>query len=160
MFLGVFFIRDNARNNQLVAILILIPMLIFTFFVTIKSEGFTPVDDSEQIIHKYFILKNERDIDSLSSLLTTYESISILESQLKYLDKISLIYIKEETNESILNSYLKNNNSISPENLKVYKVNYEVSYNDSAPDSFKNGVYESWFFLTRKNVHSQWLIDI
>ena len=124
-------------------------MLIFTFCVTVKSEGFGPIEDAEQVVREYFLLKNEKNVDKLSSLLVTNESLSSIEEQLKYIDKTSLIYIKEETNESILNAY-----------LKVYKVNYEVSYNDSSPTRYKNGMYESWFFVVRKNNNSKWLIDI
>lgn len=135
-------------------------MLIFTFCVTVKSEGFGSIEDAEQVVREYFLLKNEKNIDKLSNLLVTNDSLSSIEEQLKYLDKTSLIYIKEETNESILNAYLKNNELINPQNLKVYKVNYEVSYNDSSPIRYKNGMYESWFFVIRKNNNSKWLIDI
>lgn len=79
---------------------------------------------------------------------------------MKHIEKISLTYIKEETNESILKAYIKDNKSIESENLKVYKVNYEVSYNNnSSEDKYKDGVYESWFFLNRKNSYSKWSID-
>ncbi|MGL4910982.1 MAG: DUF4829 domain-containing protein [Romboutsia sp.] len=151
--------KNNPRNNQLIAFLIFIPMLIFTFFVTIKSEGIGPIDDGKQTITKYFYSKNEKDLLSLSRLLTDGYDTSNLESQLEYLDKFSVVYIKEETNESIINAYLKDNN-IKEDNLKVYKLNYKVLYNTDAPDKYKSGVYESWFFLTRKNSHSKWLIDI
>ncbi|MPM47987.1 hypothetical protein SDC9_94708 [bioreactor metagenome] len=135
-------------------------MLIFTFCVTVKSEGFGPIEDAEQVVREYFLLKNEKNVDKLSSLLVTNDSLSSIEEQLKYLDKTSLIYIKEETNESILNAYLKHNELINQQNLKVYKVNYEISYNDSSPIRYKNGMYESWFFVVRKNNNSKWLIDI
>lgn len=135
-------------------------MLIFTFCVTVKSEGFGPIEDAEQVVREYFLLKNQKNVDKLSSLLVTNDSLSSIEEQLKYLDKTSLIYIKEETNESILNAYLKHNELINPQNLKVYKVNYEISYNDSSPIRYKNGMYESWFFVVRKNNNSKWLIDI
>lgn len=135
-------------------------MLIFTFCVTVKSEGFGPIEDAEQVVREYFLFKNDKNVDKLSNLLVTNDSLSSIEEQLKYLDKTSLIYIKEETNESILNAYLKNNELINPQNLKVYKVNYEISYNDRSPIHYKNGMYESWFFVVRKNNHSRWLIDI
>ncbi|MDK2561953.1 DUF4829 domain-containing protein [Romboutsia sedimentorum] len=52
------------------------------------------------------------------------------------------------------------NKSIENENLKVYKVNYEVSYNNnSSEDKYKDGVYELWLFLNRKNSYSKWSID-
>ncbi|WP_270940754.1 DUF4829 domain-containing protein [Romboutsia lituseburensis] len=128
--------------------------------MTVKSEGFGPIEDAEQVVREYFLLKNEKNVDKLSSLLVTNDSLSSIEEQLKYLDKTSLIYIKEETNESILNAYLKHNELINQQNLKVYKVNYEISYNDSSPIRYKNGMYESWFFVVRKNNNSKWLIDI
>ena len=137
------------------------PMLIFTFFITIKCEGFEPMEDGEQIIREYFYLKNEKELSTLSKLFVSKDNISELELQMKHLEKISLIYIKEETNESILKAYLKDNKSIANGNLKVYKVNYEVSYNNNASeDKYKDGVYESWFFLNRENSYSKWFIDI
>jgi len=159
--MGGVFIKGNSKNDQIIALLILVPMLIFTFFVTIKSEGFEPVDDAQQIVHEYFYFKNEKDLSSLTKLLINQDDVTELESQLNYIEKISLIYIKEEKNESILNAYLKYNNYLNKENLKIYKVNYEVSYNNKSSNyKYKNGIYESWFFLTRKNTNSKWLIDI
>jgi hypothetical protein len=148
------------KTNQAIAFLILMPMLIFTFFITIKCEGFEPMEDGEQIIREYFYLKNEKELSHLSKLLENKDDISELELQMKHIEKISLTYIKEETNESILKAYLKDNKSIANRNLKVYKVNYEVSYNNTSEDKYKNGVYESWFFLNRKNSYSKWFIDI
>lgn len=80
---------------------------------------------------------------------------------MNHIEKIVLTYIKEETNESILKAYIKDNNSLTNGNLKVYKVNFEVSYNDnSSEDKYKDGVYESCFFINRKNSYSKWFIDI
>lgn len=134
-------------------------MLIFTFLITIKSEGFEPINDGKQTINNYFKSKNEKDFLSLSKLLTSGYDISQLKLQLEYIDKFSLLYINEETNKSIINAYLKYNN-VKEENLKVYKLNYKILYTNYAPDKYKSGVYESWFFLIRRNSHSKWLIDI
>lgn len=48
LLLEVLFIKNNMKNNQIIAFLILIPMLIFTLYVTIKSENVEVVDKTRQ----------------------------------------------------------------------------------------------------------------
>jgi hypothetical protein len=71
---------------------------------------------------------------------------------------IKIVNINEELNEGIRNYYLRNgrgsiNNTIS-ENLKVYKVDYEVKYKHDGIGPQDSGIYEWWYFLIRENENS------
>lgn len=134
-------------------------MLIFTFLVTIKSNGIELNDESQKTIHEFFNAMNEKDISNISKLLSNNEEINNLKIKLNYLEKISLKSISQEYSESLLKPYIKNNN-IKRENIKIYKVKYYNKYVEKVPnDKFINGIHESWFYLTRENINSKWLID-
>lgn len=148
------------KNNQITALFILIPMLIFTLVVTLNSEASSSYyNESEYVIYKYFDYKNNKDLDSLSKLLLDQDSIYQFESKIDNINKVSLLNIKEESNKSIINAYLRTNTNLKSENIKIYKVSYEIKYNEEDVNH-KNGTYESWYFLTRENDKAEWLIDI
>lgn len=79
--------------------------------------------------------------------------------ELDNLDSIKIVNI----NEGIRNDYLRNGrgsiNNTTSENLKVYKVDYEVKYKRDGIEPHVSGTYEWWYFLIRENENSPWLID-
>lgn len=148
------------KNTQKIAFYILIPMLVFTFVVTVRSENLYLNDASQNVIYQYFNYRNNKDIESIKKLLLNSEDIEEIIADNKYLKSIKLINIKEEYNESIKKAYIKNNNLSSDKSFKVYKVRYEITYDSNSKFASKSGVYDIWFFLTKKSSNSQWLIDI
>ena len=68
------------KNCQRISIMILIPMLIFTFIVTVKSNSYT--NNPEEIIYEYYEYKNDKDIHSISKLLYKQQEIIKIENQL------------------------------------------------------------------------------
>ena len=149
-----------TKQNQIIAIIILIPMLFFTFVITVKPKDKSISSDPKKIIYEYFDLKNKKDLKSISRLITDTSKLKDLKLELNSIKKISLLDVIEEKNESIINAYLKYNEEANVTNIKIYKVKYDITYNQ-VNDNFKNsGVYDSWCFLFKKDKSSDWLIDI
>jgi len=142
------------KNNQKIAIIILIPMILFTFIITVKANSYTvnPVDT----IYDYYEFKEKKDITSIKSLLYNKDSLDYIKNQLPYINKINILSAKEYNNQSLINMYLKHND-INPSNVKLYKVIYSATYINE--DNYKNGTYESWYFLIQQE-DSSWLIDV
>lgn len=148
------------KNTQTIACCILIPMLVFSFAVTVRSENLPLQDDSKNVIYQYFNYRNKKDIESIKNLLLNKEDINIMQSDNDYIKSIKLINVEEEQNESIKKAYLKNSTSIADKNTKIYKVKYEVIYDSKSTLSNKSGIYDCWYFLTRFSYQSSWKIDI
>ncbi|RDY28345.1 DUF4829 domain-containing protein [Romboutsia weinsteinii] len=148
-----------TRGNQRIALLILIPMLIFTYFITVYSQTKSH-NYPEKVIYEYFEYKNEKDIESISKLLYNPQDISYIQLEINNLNNISLISVIEEKDESLITAYTKYNNEFSERNVKIYKVKYQVSYNSDSSRYDQSGIYESWCFLTKNNSNSKWYIDI
>lgn len=148
------------KNNQQIALLIFIPMLLFTLFITLSNQEKTQsYDEAEKVIYKYFDYRSNKDIKSISNLLVNQDILNSLESEINSTEKISLINISEEKSESIVKAYLRNDKLSNINDVKVFKVSYEVKYKTKEL-SHKDGVHNSWYFVTRKNEKSNWLIDI
>lgn len=135
--------------------MILIPMLIFTFIVTVKSNSYT--NNPEEIIYEYYEYKNDKDIHSISKLLYKQQEIIKIENQLSSLDEINILSVKEDKDFDIIDLYLKLNTDIEDgSEVIAYKVRYSVVYNS---EEHKDGEYESLIFLVKDNNSSEWLLD-
>lgn len=135
--------------------MILIPMLIFTFIVTVKSNSYT--NNPEEIIYEYYEYKNDKDIHSISKLLYKQQEIIKIENQLSSLDEINILSVKEDKDFDIIDLYLKLNTDIEDESeVMAYKVRYSVVYNS---EEYKDGEYEALIFLVKDNNSSEWLLD-
>ncbi len=135
--------------------MILIPMLIFTFIVTVKSNSYT--NNPEEIIYEYYEYKNDKDIHSISKLLYKQQEIIKIENQLSSLDEINILRVKEDKDFDIIDLYLKLNTDIEDgSEVMAYKVRYSVVYNS---EEYKDGEYEALIFLVKDNNSSEWLLD-
>lgn len=143
------------KNCQRISIMILIPMLIFTFIVTVKSNSYT--NNPEEIIYEYYEYKNDKDIHSISKLLYKQQEIINIENQLSSLDEINILSVKEDKDFDIIDLYLKLNTDIEDgSEVMAYKVRYSVVYNS---EEYKDGEYEALIFLVKDNNSSEWLLD-
>ena len=143
------------KNCQRISIMILIPMLIFTFIVTVKSNSYT--NNPEEIIYEYYEYKNDKDIHSISKLLYKQQEIIKIENQLSSLDEINILSVKEDKDFDIIDLYLKLNTDIEDgSEVMSYKVRYSVVYNS---EEYKDGEYEALIFLVKDNNSSEWLLD-
>ncbi|SCH65126.1 DUF4829 domain-containing protein [Romboutsia sp. 1001713B170207_170306_H8] len=134
------------KKKQRIAIIVLIPMLLFTFIVTVKTKSYS--SNPANIIHEYYEYKNQKKINEISKLLYNKNELDSIKLQLSYLSEVSIVSIREYNNPSLLNLYLKSNDSLKNDDIKIYKVIYTASY--SSQELYKNGEYESWCFLIKK----------
>jgi len=120
-------------------------------------------DDSKSVVENHFIYENEKNKDKLLTTLTNHYKQGNTDWGFDNLDSIKIVNINEELNEGIRDSYLRDGrgsiNNTTPENLKVYKVDYEIKYKRDGIGPQDSGTYEWWYFLIREDENSPWLID-
>lgn len=116
-----------------------------------------------EVVEKYFKYSDEKNEKGVLSTLTDRWNAPNIVWELGNLEYIDLNFIEEETDQKQYESYLKNGrgsiNGTTMDNLKVFKVMYEVEYKNDYVSSQESGMYEWWFFLIRKDENSPWLID-
>ena len=138
------------KNNQKLSILILIPMLILSFILTFKSK---PIDNNaKSTIYNYIECINKKDLASISKLVTK-DKISDLKLQIDNIKSIHLIKIEEETDMNLVSDYLKDN-PLHDKNLKIFKINYSVNYENETDSK----TYESLCSLI-SDQSGEWLIN-
>lgn len=138
------------KNNQILSILILIPMLILSFILTFKSDSID--NNAKATIYNYVECINKKDLDSISKLVTK-DKVSDLKLQIDNIKSISLIKVEEETDINLINDYLKDN-SLYDKNLKIFKINYSINYENET----ESKIYESLCFLI-SDQSDRWLIN-
>ena len=102
----------------------LIPMLILSFILTLKSESIN--NNAKSTIYNYIECINKKDLNSISKLVSK-DNISDLKLQIDNIKNIYLIKIEEETDINLVSDCLKDN-SLLDKNLKIFKINYSVNY--------------------------------
>lgn len=116
-----------------------------------------------EVVENYFKYSDEKNEKGVLSTLTDRWNAPNIVWELGNLEYIDLNFIEEETDQKQYESYLKNGrgsiNGTTMDNLKVFKVMYEVEYKNDYVSSQESGMYEWWFFLIRKDENSPWLID-
>lgn len=138
------------KNNQKFSILILIPILILSFILTFKSE---PIDNNAKVtIYNYIECINKKDLNSISKLVSK-DNISDLKLQIDNIKNIYLIKIEEETDINLVSDYPKDN-SLQDKNLKFFKINYSVNYENETDSK----TYETLCSLINDQ-SGKWLIN-
>lgn len=152
-------------NLKLNFAIIIITMFIF---VGCSSESNNKEGDSKNIsaqnvVENYFKYENEKNKEKLLTTLTDHWKDSNVDWGFENLDSIKLLSIEEEKNKSVKEGYLKNGrgstNGTTEDNIKVYKVKYEVKYKNDEVGPQESGTYDWWYYVIRKDENSPWLID-
>lgn len=138
---------------------------VFSKWCEFKISKFDSINigslDPQKVVENYFKYMNEKNKEKLLENLTEWHNNMIW--GFENLDYIKIINIEEETNENQKKGYLYNGNGkineTKEENLKVYRVDYEVKYKKDGVGPQDSGKYTWWFFVIRKSSSSPWLID-
>lgn len=147
------------KRKEHIALMIFVPMLVFTFIVTVNSKSYSyNSDNAEKIIYKYYDYKNQKDINSISKLLYNKDELDKIKLKVANIDEINVLSVKEVKNDSLLNLYSKLNNQIQYNDIKIYKVIYSISY--KSEETYKNGKYETWCFLVKDHDSNNWKLDV
>ncbi|WP_238881704.1 DUF4829 domain-containing protein [Clostridium sp. YIM B02551] len=119
--------------------------------------------DPKQVVENYFKYRNEKNKKEILKTLTKWHDAPNTVWNFENLYSIKIEDIKEENSENVRKGYLQNGrgsvNNTTENNLKVYKVKYEVKYLKDGVGPQDSGVYDWWFFVIRENENSPWLID-
>lgn len=153
--------KRNIRFNVMLIIITLI------LLVGCSSESNRAIDtkgDSAQtVVENYFKYENEKNKDKLLTTLTEHFNAPNVVWGFDNLESTKIINIEEEMDEKVKEGYLHNGrgsiNGITENNLKVYKVKYEVQYKNDGASPQNSGIYDWWYFVIRKDENSPWLID-
>ncbi|HAK42042.1 MAG TPA: DUF4829 domain-containing protein, partial [Clostridium sp.] len=127
-------------------ILLLITIALSIGLMACNSSTQDSLEDSKSVVENHFIYQNEKNKDKLLTTLTNHYKQGNTDWELDNLGSIKIVNINEELNEGIRNNYLRNGrgsiNNITSENLKVYKVDYEVKYKRDGIGPQDSGTYE------------------
>lgn len=154
---------EGLSIKKILKVYISIIITTLILLVGCSNENTTKVDSAQTVVEKYFQYKNEKNEDKLLTTLAEHYNAPNVVWGFENLDSIKILNIEEEMDEKFKNGYLSHGrgsiNGTSENNVKVYKVKYDVKYKEDGVGTQDSGIYEWWFFLIRKDENSQWLID-
>jgi hypothetical protein len=117
----------------------------------------------KQVVENYFKYLNEKNKKALFTTITEWQKAPNVEWGFDVREYIKLISVKEETNPVFKEGYLSNGrgsiNGVKKENVKIYKIEYNVKYKKGAVVAEESGTQQKWCTLIRKDKNSPWLID-
>lgn len=142
--------------------------LLFLICVGCSKEGNnskvdSQADSAQNVVEKHFQYLNEKDKDKLLTTLTEHWNAPNVVYGFENLDSIKILNIEEEKSKEIRKGYLRNGRGsitgTTANNLKVYKVYYNVRYKNDGIGPQDSGTHEWWYFVIKKDESSPWLID-
>ncbi|WP_034439041.1 DUF4829 domain-containing protein [Clostridium ihumii] len=146
-------------------LIIILTMIILVACSKEKSNSIVNYkgDSAQNVVENYFEFNNEKNKDKVLTTLTEEWNTPNIVWGFENLDSIKIINIEEEKDGQIVESYLNNGrgsvNGATKNNLKIYKVKYEVNYKKDGVGPQDSGIYNYWYYLVRKDEKSPWLID-
>lgn len=119
--------------------------------------------DPQTVVENYFKYCNEKDKDKVLTTLTKRYDTPNMVWGFDNLEYQKIISIVEEQDSNFAKGYLSNGNGsvngTKAENLKVFKIEYEVKYKQDGIGPQDSGKYMWWFYVIREDEKSPWLID-
>ena len=147
------------RMLLIIAVIILAGCSTESNKVAVDSQG----DSAQAVVEKYFQYKNEKNKDKLLTTLTERYNAPNVIWGFENLESIKILNIEEEKSQKVRKLYFDNGrgrvNGIRDNNLKIYKVKYEVKYKKDGIGPQDSGTYDYWYYVIRKDENSSWLID-
>ncbi len=147
--------------NKNVVLIILI-IIIFSVMACSKQDT-SQIENSQSVVENYFNSMNEKNVDEHLKILSENERKNQGKINFDKIEYINIISIDEEMDTKFKEGYLKNGQGegkgISEENLKVYRVKYDVKYKEGTITARDSGTYEEWYWVIRENSNSPWGID-
>ena len=147
--------------NKNVVLIILIT-IIFSATACSKQDT-SQIENPQSVVENYFKSMNEKNVDDHLKTLSEDEKRNQDKINFDKIEYINIISIAEEMDTKFKEGYLQNGRGkekgISEENLKVYRVKYDVKYKESTITARDSGTYEEWYWVIRENSNSLWVID-
>ena len=118
---------------------------------------------AKKVVKNYFKYYNNKDKEALLTTVSEKSHGANTVWGFDDLKNIKLVFIDENTDESIYNDYFSSGsgsvNGISPENVKIFNVKFNVQYKKDSIFNHLNGFHYNDFILIRKDKDSPWVID-
>ncbi len=147
--------------NKNVVLIILIT-IIFSAAACSKQDT-SQIGNPQSVVENYLNSMNEKNIDEHLKTLSENEKRNQGKINFDKIEYINIISIDEEMDTKFKEGYLQNGRGkekgISEENLKVYRVKYDVKYKEGTITARDSGIYEEWYWVIRENSNSLWGID-
>lgn len=119
--------------------------------------------DPKQVVECYFKFYNEKNKKGVQSTMTEVNNGPNKVYEFDNLIYIKLKSIKEDTNPSQKEDYIKYGrgmvNGATEDNIKIYKVEYDLKLKNDEISPDRSGKCMMWITLIRKDKNSGWLID-
>ena len=127
------------------------------------SEIYDPKTQTpEQVVKNYFKFYNEKNKEKLLTTLTDWHKAPNVVWGFDNLKYIKVIKIEDDT-KAQRDAYMHYGrgkiNGVKEENVRVYKVDYEVKYKKDGVGPEDSGKYTKWYTVIKENDNSPWLID-
>jgi len=147
--------------NKNVVLIILITIIFSA--ATCSKQDTSQIGNPQSVVENYFNSMNEKNIDEHLKTLSENEKRNQGKINFDKIEYINIISIDEEMDTKFKEGYLQNGRGkekgISEENLKVYRVKYDVKYKEGTITARDSGIYEEWYWVIRENSNSLWVID-
>ncbi|KHD34730.1 hypothetical protein NL50_15935 [Clostridium acetobutylicum] len=116
-----------------------------------------------EVIENYFKYYGEKSRTGMLSTLTPWQNKPNTNFEFDNLKSINLINIVEDSNSKQKEAYMKYGrgsvNGVKEENVRIYKVTFDVKCKKDDASAFTTGRNIELFTVIRKNKNSPWLID-
>lgn len=144
--------------------IVLVILMIFAFLISACSKQDTSqIENPQSVVENYFNSMNEKNVDEHLKTLSEDQKRNQGKINFDKIEYINIISIDEEVDTKFKEGYLQNGRGegkgISEENLKVYRVKYDVKYKEGTITARDSGTYEEWYWVIRENSNSPWVID-
>lgn len=149
-------------NKKLkITVIAFVFVIIFSILFIFIRIGNSP----ESVIKDYITYMDTQDINKLNSCRTYNYRLSNegLET-IKNIESMKLLDIEIINDESVYNTYMYNGNGalyhdLSRNDIKIYKVKYDIKYKDDNKAVTDSGEYIKRYFLIKENSSRKWKID-
>lgn len=118
---------------------------------------------SKEVVENYFKYYNEKSKTGVLSTLTKWHNTPNMKFGFDSLKSINIIDITDDSTPKQKEAYMKYGrgsiNGVKEENVKIYKVTYDLKLKNENHWAENSGKHTKWFTVIRTNKNSPWLID-
>lgn len=127
------------------------------------NKGALSDKNPKEIIEYHFRAMNEKNSENYLKTLSERQKNNQNKVKLDSIENVEVISIDEEPDSKFKEGYLNNgggrDTGLTEDNVKVYKVKFDVKYKEGANTAQDSGTDIQWFYVIKENGSTQWVID-
>jgi hypothetical protein len=157
--------RRYFKNHSKLPVIIMtvtLMVIIVGVLVWFSKEDKYLKRSPQQVVEDSLRYMSEKNVDDYLKTLSENQRSNRGKVNLDSIENIKIININEENDPNFKKSFLSNGagrgTGIIEDNVKVYRVEYDVKYSEGAVTAQDSGKDVRWFFVMRKDDKSPWLI--